>query len=176
MNQSIHYIDLLQWIMGSIDEVYGICGTLSHKEIEVEDTVTAVMKFRNGAQGVIEATTSAYPGISSRIEIHGQKGSVLIEDDKIKLWEFIDKHPIDKEVKELTLSNSRGGVSNPMGIDGVLHKRQIEDILHSFANGEEASVNGEEARKAVEIIQAIYKSSMENKTVKLPISMDMRFI
>lgn len=174
MNQAIHYIDLLQWMMGPVEEVYGICSTLSHDRIEVEDTATAILKFKNGAQGVIEGTTSAYPGISSRIELHGQKGSVLIENNKIKLWEFVDKHPIDKEIKELKLSGGSGGISDPASIDPHLHKKQLEDILASFKSSEEAMVDGKEARKSVEIIQAIYKSSLENKSIKLPLNTDIR--
>lgn len=172
MNQSIHYIDLLQWIMGPVDEVYGACGMLNHERVEVEDTATAVVKFKNGAQGIIEGTTSTYPGISSRMEIHGQKGSVLIENNTIKLWKFIDKHPIDKEAGELTLAKSQCGISDPEAIDWLLHKRQIEDILYSLMNGEEAMVDGLEARKAVEIIQAIYKSSSESKPIRLPLCME----
>jgi Predicted dehydrogenases and related proteins len=169
MNQSIHYIDLLQWIMGPVEMVYGICSTLGHKSIEVEDTAAALLKFKNGAQGIIEATTSAYPGISSRIELHGESGSIMTVNDNMEFWKFKDEDPMDDEVRKLKTKNSANTFSDPLSIDYTLHKRQIEDILNAIDSDTEPSVNGNEARKAVEIVQAIYKSSKENRPIYLPL-------
>lgn len=170
MNQSIHYIDLLQWMMGPVKEVYGITGILGHRGIEVEDTAVASIKYQNGAIGIIEGTTAAYPGIGARIEIHGEKGSVIIVDNAIKHWEFMDRHPIDAKFRQLEMLPHKSGSADPMNIDGNLHRRQIEDVLHSISKGEQPMVNGKEARKSVEIIHSIYRSAQFNQVVELPLA------
>src|SRR2546426_572190 len=82
MNQSIHSIDLLQWLMGPVKSVFAYTDTLVHR-METEDVAVAVLRFANGALGTIAATTGAYPGVSTRIEIYGDKGSAVIEDDRL---------------------------------------------------------------------------------------------
>jgi UDP-N-acetyl-2-amino-2-deoxyglucuronate dehydrogenase len=169
MNQSIHFIDMLQWMMGPVNRVFGEVGTLGHSNIEVEDTAVATVKYENGAIGVIEGTTAAYPGIGNRIEIHGLKGTITIENNTITRWEFIDQHPIDLKLQKLGSSNQIGGVADPANIDGSLHQKQIEDILNSISKGKPSLVSGNEARKSVEIIQAIYKSAQQNRMIDLPL-------
>ena len=168
MNQSIHFIDLLQWMMGPVKHVFGEIGTLGHCNIDVEDTAVATVKYENGAIGVIEGTTAAYPGIGNRIDIHGENGAIIIEDNIIKLWEFRNQHPIDLKVKELDSKKQISGVSDSTNIDGSLHQKQIEDILDCISKGKQSLVNGQEARKSVEIIQAIYKSAQLNRMIELP--------
>src|SRR5579863_5765230 len=88
MNQAIHNIDLLQWFMGDVAEVTGFTGTLAHERIEVEDTGVAAVRFQNDAMGVIEATTSAFPGLLKKTELHGTQGSAIVEQDDVLLWHF----------------------------------------------------------------------------------------
>jgi len=90
INQAVHYVDLLHWMMGPVDRVFGRCATAAHA-IPVEDIALAVLTFHSGALGVIEATTAAYPGLSERLEVTGTDGTVIIEDDDIVLWEFLDE-------------------------------------------------------------------------------------
>jgi predicted dehydrogenase len=169
MNQSIHFIDLLQWMMGPVKEVFGVSGTLAHQGIEVEDTAAAIVKYENGAIGVIEGTTAAYPGIGTRMEIHGENGSVMMEDNIIKRWEFREPHPMDQKLRELSMEVHKGGAADPMNIDGSLHRKQIEDILSSISAGQPPLVSGQEARKSVEIIHSIYKSAQQKCVVELPL-------
>ncbi|NLC45186.1 MAG: Gfo/Idh/MocA family oxidoreductase [Clostridiales bacterium] len=168
MNQSIHFIDLLQWMMGPVKHVFGEIATLGHHDIEVEDTAVATVKYENGAIGVIEGTTAAYPGIGSRLDIHGENGTIVIEDNAIKCWEFRDHHPLDLKVQELNMSKHAGGMADPLSIDGSLHQKQIEEILDCISKGKKPMVNGYEARKSVEIIHAIYKSAHSKQLVNLP--------
>jgi predicted dehydrogenase len=88
MNQAIHNVDLLCWLMGDVDSVVALTATLAHARIEVEDTAVASVRFKSGAMGVIEAATSVYPGLHKRTEIHGDRGSARVEQDDITLWEF----------------------------------------------------------------------------------------
>ena len=88
MNQAIHSVDLLAWLMGPIDAITAHTSTLAHKRISVEDVAVATVRFANGALGVIEASTAAYPGYLKRIEIHGSEGTAVLEEEDIKVWDF----------------------------------------------------------------------------------------
>jgi UDP-N-acetyl-2-amino-2-deoxyglucuronate dehydrogenase len=174
MNQSIHNVDLLQWLMGDVDTVQALTATLVHERIEVEDTAVAALRFRNGALGVIEAATSAFPGLLKRTEIHGEHGSARVEQDDITLWEFQAKAPGDDEV--LATLNAAGGfkagASDPRGITHVGHRDQLADFLQAIDTDRPALVDGREGRKSVEIIRAIYQSARTGQTALLPLHED----
>lgn len=164
INQSIHTIDLLQWIMGPVDSIYANIATLAHK-IEVEDIATVLIKFKNGALGVIEGSTAIYPGQPERLEIYGEKGTIILEGGRIKKWEFIDRK--EKLIEKREIST---GASDPGAISLTAHKAQIKDMIEAVKKEREPAVTGEEGRKVLEIILAIYKSARTNKGVKLPLS------
>lgn len=171
MNQSIHFIDLLQWYMGPVESVKAYTAQAIHRYIETEDLGVAILKFKNGALGVVEGSTAIYPGLHDRIEIHGENGSVLIENGKIVRWEFRDKEPLDEEIRRNKGLESfdLGSSKDPMEIPYELHKREIEDIISSLKEGKKPAIDGYEARKAVEIIIAIYKASKIGGEIRLPI-------
>lgn len=171
MNQSIHNVDLLQWFMGDVDSVMAITALLAHERIEVEDTAVAAIQFKNGALGVIEGATSVFPGLLKKTEIHGDKGTVIVEQDDIIFWKFEKPTPLDKKV-ELLMSQRKsgsGGASDPKAISHIGHKKQFEDFLCALDKGGKPLVDGPEGRKSVEIILAIYKSAKTGKRVKLPL-------
>ncbi|MFO0907740.1 MAG: Gfo/Idh/MocA family oxidoreductase [Isosphaeraceae bacterium] len=171
MNQAIHNVDLLQWLMGDVASVFAMTDTLAHTRIEVEDTAVAVLRFKNGALGVIEAATSAYPGLLKRTEIHGDRGSARIEQDDVTLWDFQVKVPSDSAIHAAMSAGASGfkaGASDPRGITHLGHRDQISDFLQAIDEGRAASVDGREGRKAVEIIRAIYYSARTGAPVSLP--------
>jgi UDP-N-acetyl-2-amino-2-deoxyglucuronate dehydrogenase len=170
MNQSIHAIDLLQWFMGPVESVTGQVDCLAHQRIEVEDVGAAVLKFRNGAIGVIEGSTATYPGQLKRIEICGTTGSVILEQDSFKQWEFTEETEEDQAIKKKhAAGDAAGGQSDPKAISFVPHQKQFEDFINSLDSGSQL-VDGSEGRKSVEIINAIYLSAKNGGTpVKLPI-------
>lgn len=163
MNQGIHGIDLLQYIMGPVKSVFAYTRTLARK-IEVEDTAIAVLEFKNGALGVIEGTTSIYPGLPRRLEVNGDKGTIVLEEDCIMNW-AIEGQEIPDDV-ELGRTTS-GASSNPadFGIEG--HVMQISDMVEAIRNGRKPLVDQHEGRKPVEIIMAIYESSRTGMPVEL---------
>jgi len=167
MNQAIHNVDLLQWLMGEVDSVQAFTSTLVHERIEVEDTAVAAVRFRNGALGVIEAATSAFPGLLKRTEIHGENGSARVEQDDITLWNFREERPGDGEML-VPKGVSTGGAADPRAISHAGHRDQLIDFLRAIDTGTPALVDGGEGRKSVEIIRAIYQSSRLGTAVKLP--------
>src|SRR5919204_1138302 len=99
MNQAIHNVDLLQWLMGDATHVCGFTATLAHERIEVEDTAVACLRFAGGALGVIQATTSVYPGLPKTIAVHGDRGTVVIEQEDVLRWDFNPETEADRGVK-----------------------------------------------------------------------------
>lgn len=169
MNQAIHNVDLLYWFMGDVAQVCGLTATLAHERIEVEDVGTAIVKFRNGALGTLEASTSAFPGLLKRTEIHGSQGSVIVEQDSILLWQFRDERPEDVETRERFGKSSAvsGGAADPKAISFVGHQRQFEDLIAAVQQGRRPAIDGHEGRKSVELILAIYESSRTGRRVNL---------
>lgn len=169
MNQAIHSVDLLRWMMGDVAEVNAFSTTLGHSGLDVEDTAIANLRFKNGALGVIEASTAVFPGSYKRMEILGTRGSVVIEEEKIVKWEFTDKTEHDREIRLLFSGENieGGGVSDPKAINDTGHIRQISDMIEAIETGRPPAIDAEEATKAVEIIEAIYESARKGKTVSL---------
>ncbi|MEM3576164.1 MAG: Gfo/Idh/MocA family oxidoreductase [Thermoproteota archaeon] len=159
INQSIHTIDLLQWIMGPVDYLYAIYDTRTHN-IEVEDLAVAALKFKNGALGTILGSVALRPQ-ENWLGIYGSKKSVIVGSDLkiVKQWEEEGKSKVIDEVKEKeeTLTPS-------VGHDGV-----IEDFLRSIVEDKTPYVTGEEGRKALEIVLAIYKAHKTGSKVSFPL-------
>ncbi len=173
MNQAIHSVDLLYSFMGDVAEVTGSTATLAHKRIEVEDTGVATLRFKNGALGVIEATTAAYPGMLKKLEIHGTEGTVVVEEDSILTWEFKKKRAADAATRsKFAKSTSGGGASDPSAISFTGHQRQLQDFIKAIRSGGKPFIDGKEGRKSVEIILAIYKASWTGRRVELPLKSD----
>ncbi|GIW87920.1 MAG: oxidoreductase [Isosphaeraceae bacterium] len=172
MNQAIHNVDLLIWLMGEVETVMAQTATLAHERIEVEDTAVACLRFRNGALGVIEAATSAYPGLLKRTEIHGDRGSARVEQDDITLWEFQDTLPDDQAIRAALVGRSaaNSGASDPRGISHVGHREQLAEFLQAIEEGRAPLVDGREGRRSVEVIRAIYRSAQEGRAVRLPLA------
>ena len=166
MNQSIHSIDLLQYLAGPVKSVFAHTATLAH-DMETEDTAAAVLRFGSGAIGVIQGSTSCWPGSPARLELCGTKGSVTLEEGRIVRWELKDTTEKEKEAMLSLEQTSGSGSADPMGIDFENHKRQIEDMLSAIENSHEPVIAGEEARKAVEIILAIYQSAKDSRLVEV---------
>lgn len=168
MNQGIHAIDLLLYLMGDPVEVSAYTATLAHERIEVEDTAAAALKFPNGALGIIEGSTGAWPGSMKRIEICGSKGQVVLEEDSITKWEFADELPGDAEIREkFAASSSIGGANDPKKISTIGHEREFADFSRAIKNGTEPYIPGREAMRSVHLIRSIYKSAKTGKPVQL---------
>lgn len=174
MNQAIHSVDLLTWLMGPVEQVSAYAATLTHQRIEVEDVATATLRFANGALGVIEATTAAYPGALKKIEIHGSAGSAALEEEDIKTWEFARATRGDQALRTRMTGQtaSGGGATDPAAIGHHGHTKQFKDVLQAIKKGTAPLIDGYEGRRSVEIILAIYASAQRGRPVDLPLRRD----
>ncbi|MDN5338056.1 MAG: UDP-N-acetyl-2-amino-2-deoxyglucuronate dehydrogenase [Thermotogaceae bacterium] len=161
INQSIHYVDLLQYLVGPVDEVFAYMATRCHN-IEVEDILVGALKFKNGALGLVEANTTAYPGFEARVDIYGDNGSAIIVDDELDKLMIKGKKKISSTRNQKSLT----GASNPQ-ISFELHKRQYQDIVDSIMNNRKPSVDGIAGRNTLAVILALYESAKAGKTVKV---------
>ncbi len=170
MNQAIHNVDLLLWMMGPAVSVCGFTATLAHERIEVEDTAVAAIRFKSGALGVITATTSVHPGYPKQIAVHGDKGSAVIEQEDVLKWDFEPPTPTDDEVKQRFAAKvgASGGAADPKSISHEGHRRQLADFVEAVQTGRVPRVDGREGKKSVDLICAIYESNRTGKVVELP--------
>jgi predicted dehydrogenase len=163
INQAIHTVDLLRWIAGPVAQLSAYTGRLLHHNIEGEDTVTAALRFKNGALGVIEAATSVYPGFKRRLELTGTEGTVVLDGDNITTWALRDgspnPHPATAEVSD--------GSANPMAIDCEGHRRVLEDFAQAIRENRAPAVDGCEGRQSLELVMAIYRSAQNGQPVKM---------
>jgi len=165
INQAVHTIDLLLWIMGPPKYLWAQIDTVAHK-IEVEDLAVAAIRFENGALGVIEGSTATYPGLPTQLEIHGTKGTAIIEGEVLKRWSVVGE-------KEIIVEKAKEGLQSwarPELVPATNHASLIRDFAEAILNDREPFVNGVEGRRSLEIIMAIYKSGRSRSVVDFPLS------
>lgn len=169
MNQAIHSVDLLVWLMGPVAEISAMTATMTHERIEVEDVAVANLKFASGALGVIEATTTSYPGALKRIEISGSHGSAVLEEEDLKDWQFAEETSEDDDIRKRMAgrTESGGGAADPSAIDHHGHAMVFQDFIAAINENRSPTVDGPEGRRSVEVIRAIYESAEKGKRVKL---------
>jgi len=174
MNQAIHSVDLLTWLMGPVVEVRAQTALLAHQRIAVEDTAMATVRFANGALGIIEASTAIYPGYLKRVEIHGSEGSAVLEEEDLVKWDFAKKKARDAAIldKMAQKKSGGGGAADPAAIGHHGHARQFKNVVDAIRKGVAPAIDGPEGRRSVEIILAIYKAAETGKAVTLPLAGD----
>jgi len=154
-------------VMPPIESLQAYIATIGH-DIETEDTAVAALRYANGALGVIYGTTASYPGQFRRFEITGTKGTVIQVENSFTVWQFADEKPQDTEIRaKFGGITGGGGVSDPAAITHDNHTRNFEAFLKAVETGEHFWIDGTEARKAVEVILAIYQSAKKQKPIKL---------
>ena len=163
INQGVHTVDLLLWLVGNVTRVYGNTATALHG-IEVEDTVVATMEFANGAIGTLEVATSVYPGYRRRVELTGSEGTVILEHDRITSADLRTKLV---DVLVSSEENNNASASSPVVSDISGHKRILEDFLHAIQTNGRPRCDGPEGRRSVQLVQAIYESARTGRAVVL---------
>lgn len=161
MNQGVHTVDLLIWLLGDVTEVHARARTALH-EIEVEDTIVATLEFASGALATLEATTAAYPGFPRRLEISGTRGTVLLEDDRVATV-AVQTDPAEPPPDGLGSQNA--SASSATVADVRAHRAVLEDFLEAVAEDREPMSSGREGRRSVAVVEAIYRSAREGKPI-----------
>jgi UDP-N-acetyl-2-amino-2-deoxyglucuronate dehydrogenase len=180
INQAIHSIDLLQWLMGPVVEVTAYTGLIAHERIEVEDTAVAILKFENDALGTIVATTAAYPGLTARIAVHGDRGSAIVDDDELTYFHVAGEgqegdaygagggeNQAEQVMEQHSGATSVSGAGADPGSLSMAHRDQIQEFIEAVREGREPLVNLEEGRKPLAIIRGIYESSRTGEPVRI---------
>ena len=166
MNQCIHGIDLLRWMMGDeVDEIYGVTRQQFHDYLECEDIGMAVVKFKNGAIGTIEGTTNVYPkNMEETLYLFGETGTVKLggtSTNNIDVWDFADANEADEENRGLQEATSN--------VYGNGHTSLFADMIEAIEQDRPPYVDAVAGRNALEMILAIYQSAATGKPVKLPL-------
>jgi len=163
INQAVHQVDVLLYLVGAVREVTGYWQLGALHKIESEDVVNAMLRYANGATGVIQASTAMWPGYSERIEIHGTKGTATVTGDKLTGWDVQDDSgdpaPVEKQVMS--------GASDPMAIPLENLERQFVDFGNACKSGSSPLVSGEEGLRALEVVTAVYRSCREERRVQI---------
>ena len=161
MNQGIHGVDVFRHLMGPVRSVHALTRTLTRR-IEVEDSAAAVLEFENGAIGTLEASTTCCPGYPRRIEICGDAGSVVLEEDSIVRWDLPISCalPVGQAAKNV-------GAADPKAISNAGHMLQIRNFVDAILRGTPLTADAQTGRTPLEIIMAVYESSRSGKTVFL---------
>jgi UDP-N-acetyl-2-amino-2-deoxyglucuronate dehydrogenase len=178
MNQGIHTLDLLVWFLGEPVEVFAWTGRLAHERIEVEDTAVATIRFAQGALGVIHATTAAYPGMNARVELHGDRGSAVIDDDRLVYFHAAQAGEAGPDLGSGSPDNQAARVleagSRPAhlveGRRRTSHTDQYEDFISSVAGDRPPLVTVREATRTLAVVVAVYESAKTGRpaAVRLP--------
>jgi len=166
MNQAVHTVDLMQWLMGDVLSVTSIMGVYNHK-IDTEDLTASIIKFKSGAVATFTSSTCCYPGICTDIQLYGENGSIEIDGDALKLWKIKDGDSFE-ENEMLELYGEGNGVAVALNPSLVLgHAVQVEDIISAVIEDRDPLVVPLEAMKSVRIINAVYESAKKGKEVFL---------
>ncbi|NPV06877.1 MAG: Gfo/Idh/MocA family oxidoreductase [Anaerolineae bacterium] len=170
MNQGVHYVDLIQWIMGGVKEVFAYADIAAHHErIEVEDVAVAAVRFLDGSIGTIQASTSIYKGLPARMDLHGEKGNIFLVSDEVTYWDVEGMPKPEDTGKGASVTGAadpRAALRRP-AVDA--HVDQIAAFIRAIEEGGTPMIDGREARKAVEVNLAIYRSAREGRPVSLPL-------
>ena len=185
LTQTSHQIDLLQWFMGPIDELFGYWATLNHPYIEVEDTAIAIMRFKSGALGTLLLSNSQRPGLYGKIHVHGETGaSVGVQTDGGSPFVSGMTEAVEPPINDLwTVPGEEHLLAQWQAEDRArcqavdvmthYHRLQIRDFLRSIIKGREPAVTGREGRKHVELFTAIYRSQRDRKPVSFPLDAEL---
>jgi UDP-N-acetyl-2-amino-2-deoxyglucuronate dehydrogenase len=164
INQGIHQVDLLLWFAGPVRDVFGMWQIGAAHAIESEDVVSALLRYENGATGVIQASTALWPGYSERIELHGTKGTAIISGDQLTTWDVKDEGGDPPPLAAGVAS----GASDPLAISLESFERQFLDFGDAIRLRKPPLVAGEEGCAALELVDAIYRSCRTGEPVRLP--------
>lgn len=167
INQAIHQVDVLLYLMGPVSRVAGMWQLGARHKIESEDVVSALLAYKSGATGAVQASTAMWPGHMERIEIHGTKGSAIISGERLTSWDVLDDEMANAaDPAPLEVSGSSGS-SDPMNIGVTTFEREFLDFADSIKTGREPLCSGEDGYRALQVVLGVYQACREQRLVEL---------
>ena len=167
INQAIHQVDILLYLIGAVKHVQGVWQLGGRHKIESEDVVNGLLEYERWATGVIQASTAFWPGYTERIEIHGTKGTAIISGDQLTAWDVLDDEGANAADPAPLAENVSSGSSDPMAISLVTFERQFQDFAEAILSGRLPVAGGEEGYRALEVVLGIYTACRHGSRVKL---------
>ncbi len=163
MNQSVHTVDLMQWLMGDVKSIRSVMRIAAH-EIETEDLTMSVIEFKSGATATFLSTTCAYPGLGTLINVYGEKGSIEVDGDRLVNWKIMgEASSVEEEMKKIYQGNAAAAALDPTKAVG--HKSVINDMVAAVKEGRDPQILPLDAIKSVRIVNAIYESARTGETI-----------
>jgi len=172
VQHAFHYIDLLQYLMGPGAQVEARMTNLAHPSVNLEDTMSAFVRFANGAQGVVQASTALWPGTDVRIEINGTEGTAIVTGEKMAVWKFRDEKPEDEEIRKLGSTAQKTAAGGAADFGFADHQVVIQDMIDAIDENREVVIPVSSVRPTLEIVLAMYESAEKNHPVVLPLKGD----
>jgi UDP-N-acetyl-2-amino-2-deoxyglucuronate dehydrogenase len=169
IQHAFHYIDLLQYLVGPAESVQAWMANLGHPQIQIEDTLDALLRFRNGVIGSLTASTALWPGTDVRVELFGDQGAAIMQGTTLVLWKFQDERPEDESIRCCGDAAQSTAASSPTALPSIDHQKVIDDFADAIVNNHEIAIPCETVRPTLEIALAMYKSARLGKPVQLPL-------
>ncbi|MDR2933061.1 MAG: Gfo/Idh/MocA family oxidoreductase [Oscillospiraceae bacterium] len=166
MSQATHYIDLLQYLMGGVDSVSAVCETLLHN-IEAEDTGLALLRFKNGAIGSIEATTMAYPGLMAELNIYAENATICVRNDSLAFYESKTGKIAELDALLAQKREVEAAVADPLALDTAGHRAQYLDMISAIFEDRDPVLDGAQGRQPLALIDAIHRASEQGTWIKV---------
>jgi predicted dehydrogenase len=163
INQAVHQVDVLLWLVGAVKELFAYWQLAARHKIESEDVISALLRYENGATGVIQASTAFWPGYSERLELHGTKGTAVITGDKLTTWDVED----DSGEPPPIAADVASGASDPMAISLEPFERQFLDFGEACKTGRTPLVSGEDGYRALQVVISAYESCRTGEKISI---------
>jgi UDP-N-acetyl-2-amino-2-deoxyglucuronate dehydrogenase len=167
INQAIHQVDILLYLLGPVAAVQGVWQLGARHRIESEDVVNALLSYQSGATGVVQASTAFWPGYTERIEIHGTKGTAIISGDRLTGWDVLEDEEANAADPAPIQHDVASGSSDPMAISLTSFERQFIDFADAIRSGREPVSNGEDGYRALQVVTGVYESCREGRRIQL---------
>ncbi len=172
VQHAFHYIDLLQYLAGPAASVEARMTNLAHPSVKLEDTLQAFVAYRNGAQGVVQASTALWPGTDVRIEINGENGTAIVVGERMTVWKFREERPEDAAIRELGSAAQATAAGGPADFGYADHLVVIQDFIEAIREHREPVIPVRSVRPTLEIVLAMYQSAAKGGPVALPVRDD----
>lgn len=172
VQHAFHYIDLLQYLAGPVVRVEARMTNIAHPDVELEDTLLAMIEYENGARGVVHASTGFWPGTPVRIELFGEEGTAIMSGEAIDEWTFKEEQPEDESRRIIGNAGQATGAGGPADLGHADHQVVIQDMVQAVAEDREVVIPVSSVRHTVEIVLAMYQSAARGAPVDLPVEDD----